>query len=477
MRVLHVAAEVHPLVKTGGLADVVGALPPALADLGLDVRLLLPGLPAIVSALQQRQEICNFGAMFGASQVRLCIGRITSQPAPVYVIDAPDLYNRVGSPYQAADGSDWPDNLQRFALLGWVAAQLAAGAGDPSWKPTIVHAHDWHAAMACAYVRADRRCLGTRTVFTIHNLAFQGLFPATDFGRLGLPQDFMQTEGLEFYGRLSFMKAGLVWADRITTVSPTYAREIATPDYGCGMDGMIRHRAADVSGILNGVDPQVWNPLTDADLPAHFSVQQLAGKGSCKQALQQELGLKPVADALLFTLVSRLSHQKGIDLLLDALPAMFASGAQLALLGSGDAQLQADLQDLSRRWPGQMGLRIGYDEALAHRMIAGADALLVPSRFEPCGLTQLYALRYGTLPLVRRTGGLADTVLDGDEAGSTGFIFDAATAPALQGAMQRALQAYARPAHWQAMQQRAMAMDFSWQASARQLALHYQSLS
>jgi starch synthase len=477
MRALHVAAECHPLVKTGGLADVVGALPPAMESWDVDARLLLPGLPPIVDALQQREDLCTLGPLFGAARVTLCRGRFASPPTTAYVIDAPFLYKRRGGPYQGPDGSDWPDNLQRFALLGWMAAHLASGELDPSWAPAIVHAHDWHAGLACAYLKSHPGDQ-TRSVFTIHNMAFQGLFPAAEFAALGLPRALMQTHGMEFHNQLSFLKAGLAYADRITTVSPTYALEIATRDFGCGMDGLIRHRATDVSGILNGVDPAVWNPQTDAVLPAHFSARSLAGKKKCKQALQHEMGLASSAEVPLFALVSRLTHQKGVDLLLEALPALLESGGvQFAILGSGDADLESALAAAAAARPAQIGLRLGYDEALAHRLIAGADAVLVPSRFEPCGLTQLYGLRYGTLPVVRRTGGLADTVVD---AGSderpvergTGFSFDAATGAALEATLLRAARCYRDSDRWRALMRRAMACDFSWHEAARA----YQSL-
>jgi len=481
IRVLHVAAECHPLVKTGGLADVVGALPQALAGLGADVRLLLPGLPPITDVLQQREYLCTLGPLFGAGRVTLCRGRVDSQRVPVYVIDAPFLYRRGGGPYQDAEGTEWSDNLQRFALLGWMAAHVAAGELDPQWTPDIVHAHDWHAGLACAYLRAHpgRRAA---TVFTIHNLAFQGLFPAAEFPTLGLPREMLQPSGLEFHDQVSFLKAGLVYADRITTVSPTYAMEIGTREFGCGMDGLIRQRGSDVSGILNGVDPVLWNPQTDAHLPAHFSARGLAGKARCKQALQAELGLAKSADAPLFSLVSRFTHQKGLDLMLEALPLVLDSGAQVAVLGAGDPDLEAALVAAAQAWPDRLAVRIGYDEALAHRLIGGSDGVLVPSRFEPCGLTQLYALRYGTLPVVRRTGGLADTVVDaGDDdataTAGTGFCFDATSGAALAATIQRAVRCYRQPQRWRTLMRRAMVQDFSWHEAARRTLSLYEELS
>jgi starch synthase len=480
MRVLHVAAECHPLVKTGGLADVVGALPQAIAELGADVRLLLPGLPPIADALQQREDLVTLGPLFGAGRVTLCRGRVAAQRIPLYMIDAPYLYRRRGGPYQDDDGSDWSDNLQRFALLGWAAAHLAAGELDPAWAVDIVHTHDWHAGLACAYLKAQPGARAA-TLFTIHNLAFQGLFPADEFGVLGLPRTMLHSHALEYHGKLSFLKAGLAYADRITTVSPTYAREIATREFGCGMDGVIRHRGADVTGILNGVDPSIWNPQTDAHLAAHYSARALAGKKRCKQALQAELGLAADADAPLFAIVSRLTQQKGLDFVLAVLPALLEQGAQFAVLGSGDAGLEQALSDAASGRPGRMAVRIGYDEALAHRLIAGSDAVLVPSRFEPCGLTQLYGLRYGTLPVVRKTGGLADTVVDAGGAAApsdagTGFVFDGATGAELEAALRRAMRCHAQPERWRALMRRAMAQDFSWHEAARRTLALYAEL-
>ena len=477
MKVLHVASEVFPLVKTGGLADVVGALPQALVREGHDVRLLLPGLPPIADAVLHAKPVATLGAVFGAARVVLRLGQMPHGALPVYVVDAPYLYRRDGGPYQMNDGREWPDNVQRFALLGWVGAQLAAGELDPAWVPDVLHAHDWHAALGCAYV-ASHPSTAAATIYTVHNLAFQGLFPPGDFHLLGLPSRLMATHGLEFHGQLSFMKAGLKFADRVTTVSPTYAAEIATPEFGSGLEGVIRGRGADVSGILNGVDGAVWNPATDAGLPARYSAADLAGKRACKQVLQRQLGLEERPDALLLGVVSRLTSQKGLDLLLHALPALLRGPVQLALQGSGDAPLEAAFRAAAQAHPAQVAVRIGYDEALAHAIIAGVDAMLVPSRFEPCGLTQLYALRYGTLPIVRRVGGLADTVVDANEhtlaAGTaTGFAFGPATAGALEDAVWRAVAAYGQPALWQSLMQRAMAQDFSWEGAARAYAALY----
>ena len=477
MRVLQVAAEVFPLVKTGGLADVVAALPPALARQGADVRLLLPGYPAVLDAVKHARMVLELGPLFGAARLRLLLGRMPGSELSVYVIDAPYLYRRGGGPYQQPDGIEWPDNMQRFALLGWVAAHLAAGELDGRWTPELVHAHDWHAAMCCAYI-AEHAPTTAGSVYTVHNLAYQGVFAHEDSQQLGLPARYMVPSGLEYHGQLSFMKAGLKFADVVSTVSPTYAREITTLEFGCGLDGVIRARNGLVRGILNGIDDVVWNPATDAALSSRYDTQQLQGKVLAKAALQQESGLVVDAQAPLLAVVSRLTAQKGLDLLLEALPQMLREGAQLVVQGSGEPALEAELRMAASAYPGAVGLHLGYDEARAHRIIGGADIMLVPSRFEPCGLTQLYGLRYGSVPLVHRVGGLADTVVDADPAAlaadrATGFSFDEATPSALQAAFERALVLFRQPALWQQLMRRGMAQPLSWDGPAREyLALY-----
>ena len=425
-------------------------------------------LPAVMEAVQGARTVIDIGACFGALRVRLLLARMPGSQMPVYVVDAPYLFRRGGSPYQDSLGEEWPDNLQRFALLGWVAAHLAAEDADPTWSPDILHAHDWHAAMSCAYV-AEHLPTRAGTVFTVHNLAYQGLFPMHDWAMLKLASRFMSPAGLEYHGQLSFMKAGLKFANRITTVSPSYAREIATHEFGCGLDGVIRSRGKAVSGIINGIDAAVWDPATDPAIAQRYDTERLAGKRACRKALQAELGLQPDDKALLVTIVSRLTEQKGLDLLLAALPELLAQGVQLAVQGSGEPSLEAAFRMAQAAHPGRIHVHIGYDEARAHRLVAGADAIAVPSRFEPCGLTQLYGLRYGTLPIVRRVGGLADTVKDdtgaGDQA-STGFTFDAATPAALAAAVGRARAAWAQPARWHAIMRRAMGRPLSWDGPA-----------
>ena len=481
MKVLHVAAEVFPLVKTGGLADVVAALPDALARQGADVRLLLPGLPAVMEGVQGAKLVANIGACFGAVNARLLLARMPKTELPVYVVDAPYLYRRGGSPYQDSAGQEWPDNLQRFALLGWVAAHLAADDADPAWVPHIVHAHDWHAAMACAYM-AHHGPTAARSVYTVHNLAFQGLFAMHDWHLVGLPSNLLSADGLEFHGQFSFMKAGLRFADHITTVSPTYAQEITTQAFGCGLEGVMRSRGGHISGILNGIDTEVWNPATDPAIAVRYDATRLQGKQACRQALQAELKLAPDPNALLVAIVSRLTSQKGLDLVLAALPEWVAAGAQLAVQGTGEPALEAAFRMAQLAHSGRVHVHIGYDEPRAHRLVAGADAIAVPSRFEPCGLTQMYGLRYGTLPIVRRVGGLADTVIDDAALGSSpalpanGFVFDAATPQALVQVVQRALAAHRTGNLWSLRMAAAMGQSLSWDKPAREYLALYDRL-
>src|SRR5881227_2618492 len=462
MRALHAAAELFPWVKTGGLGDVIAALPPALAGLGVDVRLVLPGFTALLDALPL-QEVTRVRTPFAIERVRIALAELPESGVRAYLIDHPAFYDRPGSPYADPDGREWPDNHRRFALLGWAAAALAQGA-DPKWRPDILHAHDWHAGLAPAYLRAA--AAPVPSVFTVQNLAYQGFFPAAGFADLALPPGFFSIDGVEFYGGISLLKAGLFYADRLTTVSPSYVREIQTPAFGNGLDGLLRSRAGVLSGILNGVDPKIWSPENDALLPRRYGIDDAAaGKAAAKAALQRRLGLVVEPEALL----------------LAALPALIAEGVQLALLGSGDADLEAGFAAAAAAHPGRAGIVVGYDEALSHLIMAGADSVLVPSRFEPCGLTQLYALRYGALPLVRRIGGLADTVVDANavslaEGNATGLVFGAESPNALLEAARRAMALYADHASWRRVVRQAMAQDFSWDAAARQYEALYAGL-
>ncbi|HET9821821.1 MAG TPA: glycogen synthase GlgA [Burkholderiaceae bacterium] len=486
-RVLHVAAEIHPFVKTGGLADVLGALPAAQATAGADVRVLLPGLPPLVQALREARTVGRVQAPWGGAAAEVVEGRLDAPSLAgvrALLLRHEGLYARAGTPYGDGTGHAFADNHRRFALLGLAAARLAEGL-DAAWSPHVVHGHDWHAGLACAYAAFGRGARRHRaaTVFTIHNLAFQGLFEQRLFVELGLPIEAWSLQGLEFHGQLSFMKAGLHYADRITTVSPSYAREIQGHELGAGLDGLLRERAARLSGILNGVDDAVWNPASDRAIAAPYSAGRPAGKASCKAALQRECSFAERPEALLFAAVSRLTEQKGLQLLPGLIDELVAQGGQLVVLGSGDAALEAMLREAARRHPQAVALRQGHDEALAHRIFAGSDVTLVPSRFEPCGLTQMYALRYGSLPLVRRTGGLADTVVDctlEDLAAerATGFVFERFEPADLRRALQRAFTLWTRRQDWRAVQRRGMQQRFGWDvAAARYLALYRDALA
>ena len=482
VRALHVAAEIHPFVKTGGLADVIGALPAAQVAAGADVRVLLPGLPPLMQVLREARSVARVTPPWGGPAAELLEGRLDAPnlaQVPVLLLHHDALYARAGTPYGDGVGHAFADNHRRFALLGLAAARLAEGV-HAKWAPQIVHGHDWHAGLAGAYLAFMRHAGAARaaSVFTVHNLAFQGLFEQRAFVELGLPAQAWSPEGLEFHHHLSFMKAGLHYAQRITTVSPGYAREIQGTELGAGLDGLLRERSAVLIGILNGVDDTVWDPATDATIAAPYSEQRIAGKAACKAALQRECGLALREDALLFCAVSRLTEQKGLQLLPELIDGLVARGGQLVVLGSGDAEIEAALRAAAVRHPAQVALRQGYDEALSHRIFAASDATLVPSRFEPCGLTQLYALRYGSLPLVRRTGGLADTVTDctledmADER-ATGFVFERFDSADLGRAIRRAFTLWARPRDWRVVRRRGMAQRFGWDVAAKRYAALY----
>ena len=477
LRALHVAAELYPWVKTGGLGDVMAALPPALVAQGVDARLCLPGFPAFLDAFSTSDAI-RLPTPFASERVRVALTYLPNSRVGAYLVDHPAFYDRPGNPYGSADGREWPDNYRRFGLLSWVAAALGNGA-DPNWRPDIVHAHDWHAGLAPAYLKAQ--VAPATSVTTVHNLTYPGYFPAGVFPELSLPAGFFGIGGVEFYGGVSFLKAGLVYADRLTTVSPTYAEEIKTAGFGAGLDGLLRLRADVQTGILNGVDPAVWDPAHDPALPAPYGVDDAdKGKAAARAELRRRFHLTE-AKGPLFGVVSRLTPQKGLDLLLDAVPDLVGGGGQLVLLGSGDQDLEAGFAAAARAHHGSVGVEIGYDEALSRLIIAGSDVMVVPSRFEPCGLTQLYALRYGALPLVRRTGGLADTVIDATAANlrsktATGFVFDEASPGALVAALARVSALYLDRRRWRQMMRQAMTQDFSWAQSARRYEALYQEL-
>ena len=471
MRVLAVASEIYPIIKTGGLADVAGALPQALRAEGVEMRTLIPGYPAVMDAIESAEPLLEWPLFFGGI-TRLLKAR--SGELDLLVLDAPHLFGRPGNPYVMSDGKDWPDNASRFAALSRMAADI--GLGDvPDFVPDIVHAHDWQAGLAPAYMHySHRRRAGT--VMTVHNLAYQGQFPREMLDVLGLPPEAFTVYGVEYYGAIGFLKAGLQFADRITTVSPTYAKEIQSDEAGMGLSGLLRDRANALVGILNGIDIDVWNPAADASIPARYSVDEITPRADDKAALQERLGLEPNPDAFLLGVISRISWQKGLDLLLECLPAISSEGIQLALLGSGDADLQTRFREAAEAHPGRIGVVIGYDEHLAHLIQAGSDALVVPSRFEPCGLTQLCALRYGAVPIVAGVGGLEDTVIHGDSA-PTGFKFTPVTTDNLAATIRRAHATFADKSVWRRMQVNGMNTDVSWRGRAARYAELYREIA
>ncbi|MEW5966610.1 MAG: glycogen synthase GlgA [Pseudomonadota bacterium] len=481
-KILFVASEAFPLVKTGGLGDVVYSLPHALCDRGADLRLLLPGYRALLRQLEQVRILgwLDLRGSEGIVSARILETRHSDFPFPLWIVDCPPLFDRPGNPYVSAFGSDWPDNAERFAVFARAAAQLGQDALELDWQPDVVHCHDWQTGLVPAFLyEAPNR---PRSVFTIHNLAYGGHFSHTDFVRLQLPSQWWSPEGAEFHGGFSMLKAGIVYADAVTTVSPTYAEEICTPAFGYGLDGLLRAVRPKLFGILNGIDTRLWNPSTDPYLPAHYSMSRIQpGKRRNKQALLSRF-LTDVDDAAmaapLIGLVGRLVEQKGIDWVLAAMSALLAeTDMRFVLLGSGQAMYEHKFTQLARQHPARVFVEIGYDEALAHQIEAGSDLFLMPSRFEPCGLNQMYSLRYGTPPVVFKTGGLADTVVDTtpesqDDASATGFVFDTPSVEGLLDAVRRALALFRQTAQWRRLQQNGMRQSFDWSESA----VHYLAL-
>lgn len=468
MKILHICSEMYPLIKTGGLADVMGALPYAQQSAGNDVRVLIPYYPQVASKLGETVEVATVGTFAGVVTVRFAY----LNGLGVYVIDAPHLFDR-RLPYYDDNYQDYTDNYKRFALLGYLGAQLASGLDHWWGRSDVLHAHDWQAGLACAYLKSWNSPV--KSVFTIHNIAYPGRFQAYHLAELALPWEFYHVHGLEFYGEISYLKAGLFYADRVTTVSPTYAREITEQIAGAGMHGLLQQRLAEgaLRGILNGVDDAVWNPETDTNIVANYRPNYMQGKGKNKSELQRYFGLPEDKDALLFVMVTRLTEQKGADFLLARIDQMMQHNVQLVVLGSGSPDLEWALRDAQSRYPHKIGLKIGYDEALSHQIIAGGDVILVPSRFEPCGLTQLYGLQYGTLPLVRRTGGLADTVNDAHKESienrtATGFVFSYPDADNFYDAVLRAINLWGKNKLWSSVRQNALAQDFGWAKVAQQ---------
>lgn len=479
--VLSVTAEIFPLVKTGGLADVAGALPLALAREGVRVTTLVPGYPAVMAKLEDARRVHRFPSLMGGPANLL---RARAGALDLLALDAPHLYERPGNPYLQASGQEWPDNGLRFAALAKAAAEIGLGAVE-GYQPGLIQAHDWHAGLTPAYMhyarRSDRRLKGPPVVLSIHNLAFQGRFPARLLGKMGLPQEAFAIDGVEYYGDIGFLKAGIQFANQVTTVSPSYAAEITTEEGGMGLGGLLKARAKRLVGVLNGIDTDVWNPETDPDLKARYTAETIERRAINKLAIQAQFGLRPDPDAPLFGILSRLTDQKGVDLLLGALPVLFGEGAQLVVCGQGEARYEAAFAEAAERFAGAMGRYIGYREDLAHLIQGGADAILAPSRFEPCGLTQLCAMRYGAVPVVSRTGGLSDTIIDANSAGiarsaATGVQFAPATQDMLEDAIRRACALYRDPVSWRRVQLNAMASDSSWRASAAEYAAMFRRL-
>lgn len=477
MKVLFVASECAPFVKTGGLADVIGAVPKVLGKLGAKVKVLLPAYPALRKVLEGGKTVARLDGLHGGN-ARLV--SVKKKGLDLLLLDAPHLYDRPGGIYLDGNGRDWADNHLRFGALSGIGAGVALnGVGD--WKPDIVHAHDWQAGLVPAYLRQAGEA-APPCIMTIHNIAFQGLFDGSVRHALGIWDELFTHEGAEYYGKFGFLKAGLALCDKITTVSPTYARELLTPQFGLGLEGLLQARSGDLSGILNGIDTDVWNPATDPELVATYSTRSLKRRQKNRAEIESRFGLTHDPEAPLFCVVSRLTRQKGLDLLFEVLPDLVQRGARLALLGSGESDLEAGFQHAARHFAGSIGVIIGYDEVLAHLLQGGSDSILVPSRFEPCGLTQLYGLRYGTLPVVARTGGLADTVVDADDAAlkarrATGVQFEPVNAEGLRQAIHRACDLFEKPQTWRTMVRAAMRYPVGWDQSAPQYLELYDKLA
>ncbi|MHB1053312.1 MAG: glycogen synthase GlgA [Thiobacillus sp.] len=481
-KILFVASEAYPLVKTGGLGDVLYSLPHALHARGADIRLLLPGYRALLRQLDQVHILgwLDVRGADGIVSVRILETRHPEYAFPLWVVDCPSLFDRPGNPYVGASGQDWPDNAERFAVFARVASLLALDSLDRGWQPEVVHSHDWQTGLVAAFL-ADQPAR-PKTVFTIHNLAYGGYFSHGDFVRLQLPSHWWSPESVEFHGGFSMLKAGIVYADAVTTVSPTYAAEICTPEFGYGLDGLLLSLKHKLHGILNGIDTKIWNPSTDEHLPARYSSSRiLPGKRRNKQSLIERF--LPQADdaamqAPLLGQVGRLVEQKGVDWVLAVIPVLLAeTDARFVLLGSGQTIYEQKLMRLAKLHPERVFVEIGYDESLAHQIEAGADMFMMPSRFEPCGLNQMYSLNYGTPPIVFKTGGLADTVIDANEvtlkdASANGFVFDTPDVTAFLDTVRRALALYRKPAQWRKLQQTGMRQSFGWADSAG----HYLSL-
>ncbi|HYC37302.1 MAG TPA: glycogen synthase GlgA [Usitatibacter sp.] len=474
LKVLFATPECAPLVKTGGLGDVSAALPPALRTLGVDVRVLLPGYRAVLAEIGETKELGRASIL--GHDVRLLESTLPSG-VPLVVLDCPALYDRDGGPYQAPDDTDWEDNALRFGVLSRAAALFGTARSPMEWRPDVLHCNDWPTALTPVYL-AFEAGVRAATLFTIHNLAFQGIFDRGQVHPLALPAVALGLEGLEFYRRCSFLKGGLVYADAINAVSPTYAREITGEALGFGLDGVLRKRRDRLFGVLNGIDAATWNPATDTRIPRNYDAQSLDAKGENTLALRKRMGLLPRQDVPLLGMVSRLTHQKGIDILAEAADALMALPAQVAVVGTGDRELVEMLRAAEARHPGNFSVVIGFHEDLAHLLEAGADMFLMPSRFEPCGMNQMYSQRFGTPPIANATGGLVDTVFDETRVvmtpaalaephpAPTGFLMSDATSDALLEAAGRAVAAWRDRDRWRALQRNGMARDFGWTKAA-----------
>jgi starch synthase len=473
-RILFASSEVHPLIKTGGLADVSGSLPVALKNLRRDVRVIMPAYKPALDSLKDVGEVSAL-RLAGDAQARLLEARLPGSSVRIWLVDSPVHYARDGGPYGTPELGDWPDNAERFTLFARVIEAIALDRAGLDWQPDLVHCNDWQCGLVPALLSfAPAR---PATVFTIHNLSYQGLFPLETFQRLDLPEELWSMHGIEYFGQASFIKGGISFADMLSTVSPRYASEIQTPAYGCGLETLLRHRADRLVGILNGVDYRQWNPARDPHITRTYNAWTLSGKLVNKTALQARFGLPQDRSVPLIGMIGRLVEQKGVDLMLDILPWLMEQDVQLVVLGSGERELEKRLLAAVGKYPRQLAAHLGYDEVLAHWIEAGADMFVMPSRFEPCGLNQIYSLRYGTVPIVSRTGGLADTVVDADthalESGiATGYVFNDPLPTHLRAALQRALACYRQPKVWKRLIFQGMQQDFSWRQSAR----HYLDL-
>jgi starch synthase len=472
-KILFASSETHPLIKTGGLADVAGSLPVALSELGQDIRIILPNYQAIKNC-EPGRYLCT--VRVNNCDVNLLETRLPNSDVIVWLVDYPAFFDFPGNPYLDDTGKPWPDIGDRFALFCRIIVEVAMNRAYLDWKPDVVHCNDWQTGLVPALLSLEE--YRPASLFTIHNMAYQGLFPSSTYTLLNLPGQLWHPDGLEYHGMLSFIKGGLRFADRITTVSPTYAQEIQKPEFGYGLEGLLAYRRDDLSGIINGIDTSVWNPEKDAYINQNYSARTIGVKQQNKAALQAQLGLPVDPDLPLFALIGRLVEQKGIDLVLSCLPDMTNLPLQFVLLGSGDKSIELKLLDFARLYPEKIAITIGYNEPLAHQIEAGADIFLMPSRFEPCGLNQMYSQRYGTIPIVRKTGGLADTVVDSlppsmADGSASGIVFNDAVPAALIEAIKRSLILFADKPAWKKIQRNAMGKDFTWLNSAtKYLALY-----